>query len=171
MIESSLTALEGNLSHLDLPGVIQMLSHSRQNGSLHINSGDIDGIIVFDNGQVSHAEVGELAGDDAVIHIVKNCNHADKGVYKFVHGFTPATRTVVRSATELMLQALREIDEEEPPTDEVFDDLDSGVLHRRQRHHARSDQDRVRRENMEVFAFPDADAAFQQTTQQLRRGD
>jgi CheY-like chemotaxis protein len=120
MLESSLTALEGNLSHLDLPGVIQMLSHSRQNGSLHINSGDIDGVIVFDNGQVSHAEVGELAGDDAVIHIVKNCNHADKGVYKFVHGFTPATHTVVRSATELMLQALREIDEEERPTDEVL---------------------------------------------------
>jgi len=119
MLESSLTALEGNLSHLDLPGVIQMLSHSRQNGSLHINCGDTDGIIVFDNGQVSHAEVGDLSGDDAVIHIVKNCNHADKGVYKFVHGFIPANRTVERSATELMLQALREIDEAEP-TGEVL---------------------------------------------------
>lgn len=120
MLESSLTALEGNLSHLDLPGVIQMLSHSRQNGSLHINSGDTDGIIVFDNGQVSHAETAELVGDDAVIQIVKNCNRAEEGVYKFIHGFTPATRTVLRSATELMLQALREIDEDERPLDEVL---------------------------------------------------
>jgi CheY-like chemotaxis protein len=120
MLESSLTALEGNLSHLDLPGVIQMLSHSRQSGSLHINSGETDGIIVFDNGQVSHAETNELVGDDAVIQIVKNCNCAEKGVYKFIHGFTPATRTVLRSATELMLQALREIDEQERPSDEVL---------------------------------------------------
>jgi Domain of unknown function (DUF4388) len=120
MLESSLTALEGNLSHLDLPGVIQMLSHSRQSGSLHINSGDTDGIIVFDNGQVSHAETADVVGDDAVIQIVKNCNKADEGVYKFIHGFTPATRTVLRSATELMLQALREIDEEDRPLDEVL---------------------------------------------------
>jgi CheY-like chemotaxis protein len=120
MLESSLTALEGNLSHLDLPGVIQMLSHSRQNGSLHINSGETDGIIVFDNGQVSHAETVDVVGDDAVIQIVKNCNRAEEGVYKFIHGFTPATRTVLRSATELMLQALREIDEDERPLDEVL---------------------------------------------------
>jgi CheY-like chemotaxis protein len=120
MLESSLTALEGNLSHLDLPGVIQMLSHSRQTGSLHINSDDTDGVIVFDNGQVSHAEANESVGDDAVIQIVKNCNKAEKGVYKFIHGFAPATRTVMRSATELMLQALREIDEEERPMDEVL---------------------------------------------------
>jgi len=120
MLESSLTALEGNLSHLDLPGVIQMLSHSRQNGSLHINSGSTDGIIVFDNGQVSHAETSDVVGDDAVIQIVKNCNSAEEGVYKFIHGFTPATRTVLRSATELMLQALREIDEDERPLDEVL---------------------------------------------------
>lgn len=120
MLESSLTALEGNLSHLDLPGVIQMLSHSRQSGSLHINSVDTDGVIVFDNGQVSHAEAGELVGDDAVIHIVKNCNRAEAGVYKFIHGFTPAMRTVMRSATELMLQALREFDEDDRPSDEVL---------------------------------------------------
>jgi CheY-like chemotaxis protein len=120
MLDVSQTALEGNLSHLDLPGVIQMLSHSRQSGSLHINSGDTDGVIVFDNGQVSHAEAVDLVGDDAVIQIVKNCNRAEKGVYKFIHGFTPATRTVLRSATELMLQALREIDEQERPSDEVL---------------------------------------------------
>jgi hypothetical protein len=87
---------------------------------LHINSDDTDGIIVFDNGQVSHAEANEAVGDDAVIQIVKNCNKAEKGVYKFIHGFAPATRTVLRSATELMLQALREIDEEERPMDEVL---------------------------------------------------
>jgi hypothetical protein len=54
------------------------------------------------------------------VEIVKTCNHADKGVYKFIHGFTPATRTVMRSATELMLEALRQVDEDARPSDEVM---------------------------------------------------
>ncbi len=120
MLESSQTSLEGNLSHLDLPGVIQMLQHSRQSGSLHINAGETDGILIFDGGQLTHAEAGDLVGDDAVIQIVKYCNKVESGVYKFIHGYAPGTRTVLHSATELMLQALREIDEEQEqqPSDE-----------------------------------------------------
>lgn len=113
MLGSSDTALSGSLSHLDLPGVIQMLTHSRQTGALHINAGALDGIIFFDGGDVSHAEAGDMIGDDAVVHIVKNCNQSTSGVYKFVPGATAATRTVLKSATELMLDALREVDEDE----------------------------------------------------------
>jgi CheY-like chemotaxis protein len=112
MLNTAETALEGSLSHLDLPGVIQMLGHSRQTGALHINAGATDGIIFFDGGEVSHAESGDLVGDDAVVHIVMRCDTAEKGVYKFVPGDTAATRTVLRSVTELMLDALRALDEE-----------------------------------------------------------
>jgi hypothetical protein len=35
----------------------------------------------------------------------------DSGSYKFLPGESAATRTVLRSATELMLNALRELDE------------------------------------------------------------
>ena len=113
MLGAADTALSGSLSHLDLPGVVQMLNHSRQTGALHVNAGMLDGIIFFDGGDVSHAEAGDMIGDDAVIHIVKNCNNSVVGVYKFVPGATAATRTVLRSATELMLDALREVDEGE----------------------------------------------------------
>ena len=112
MLHTSETALEGNLSHLDLPGIIQMLGHSRQTGVLYVNAGAIDGIIFLLAGDVIHAEAGDIVGDDAVVHIVKACNDVDYGVYKFVPGSTAATRTVLRSVTELMLEALREIDEE-----------------------------------------------------------
>ncbi len=113
MLTGSETALSGSLSHLDLPGVIQMLGHSRQTGALHVNAGETDGIIFFDAGDISHAEAGDLIGDDAVVLIVKTCNGMESGVYKFVPGATAATRTVLRSATELMLDALREADESE----------------------------------------------------------
>jgi CheY-like chemotaxis protein len=112
MLGSSDTALEGSLSHLDLPGVIQMLGHSRQTGALHVNAIATDGIIFFDGGDVTHAESGDLVGDDAVVYIIKSCEGLEKGVYKFVPGVTAATRTVLRSVTELMLDALRALDEE-----------------------------------------------------------
>jgi CheY-like chemotaxis protein len=112
MLDTADTALEGSLSHLDLPGVIQMLAHSRQTGSLHVNASMTDGIIFFDAGEIAHAESGELIGEDAVVHVIKSCEGLEKGVYKFVPGITAGTRTVLRSVTELMLEALRALDEE-----------------------------------------------------------
>ena len=115
MLGSSDTALSGNLTHLDLPGVVQMLSQSRQTGALHVNSSELDGIIFFDAGAISHSESGDLIGDEAVVDIVKRCNRVDNGVYKFVPGASAATRTVLRSPTELLLGALREVDESANP--------------------------------------------------------
>jgi CheY-like chemotaxis protein len=107
------TALSGNLSQFDLPGVIQMLGQARQTGAMHINAGDTDGIIFFEGGEILHAECGMLFGDEAVTQIVKSCQGAGKGVYKFVYGATAAQRTVLRSATDLLLDAMREFDEGE----------------------------------------------------------
>jgi len=111
MLAASDTALSGNLSHLDLPGVMQMLEQARQTGALNINAGDIDGVIFFEGGQIFHAECGPAFGDEAVTQIVKTCQGAGKGVYKFVYGATAAQRTVLRAATDLLLDALREFDE------------------------------------------------------------
>jgi DNA-binding response OmpR family regulator len=111
MLGSSDTALSGSLSHMDLPGVVQMLTHTRQSGALYVNANSIDGIIFFESGNVTHAECGDLAGDEAVVQIVKLCNGMESGSYKFLPGESAATRTVLRSATELMLNALRELDE------------------------------------------------------------
>ena len=112
MLESNQTVLEGSLSHLDLPGVIQMLAHSRQSGVLYVNTETIDGTVFLSRGDLLHAEVGETIGDDAVVRIIKTCNGVTHGVYKFVPGSLEATRTVFRSVTELLLDAMREIDEE-----------------------------------------------------------
>lgn len=113
MLGNAESVLSGNLSHLDLPGVIQMLVHSRQTGVLHINAHEIDGTIFLNTGELFHAESGDKVGDEAVVQIVQNCNHVEDGVYKFVPGVTAATRTVQRTATDLMLDALREFDEGE----------------------------------------------------------
>lgn len=111
MLGSSDTAFTGNLSHLDLPGILQMLAHSRQTGALYINAEGVDGVVFFENGAITHAEIGDMIGDEAVVRIVKCSNGIENGSYKFVPGESATTRTVLRSATELMLEALRELDE------------------------------------------------------------
>ncbi|HYL64386.1 MAG TPA: DUF4388 domain-containing protein [Candidatus Methylomirabilis sp.] len=111
MLAQSDTSLTGSLTHQDLPGVIQMLTHAHQTGSLHINTAETDGLLFFDAGEITHAECGSLFGDEAVIHIVKSCAQAGEGVYKFAYGTTSPQRTVLRSATDLMLDAMREYDE------------------------------------------------------------
>jgi len=118
MLTSAETDLSGNLQHLDLPGVIQMLGQARQTGALHINAVEADGIIFFEGGEISHAECGMLFGDEAVTQIVATCQSADKGVYKFVYGATATQRTVLRSATDLLLDAMREFDESQRDTEE-----------------------------------------------------
>lgn len=88
-----------------------MLSQARQTGALHVNATDLDALLFFDAGEVTHAECGNYFGDEAVIYILKNCVLGNEGNYKFVYGATSVQRTVLRSSTDLMLDAMREIDE------------------------------------------------------------
>jgi len=111
MLAQSDTSLSGSLTHHDLPGVMQMLGHAHQTGALHINAGETDAVLFFDAGEVTHAECGNLFGDEAVIHILKSCVNGGEGVYKFAYGTSSTQRTVLRSSTDLMLDAMREYDE------------------------------------------------------------
>jgi CheY-like chemotaxis protein len=111
MLGQADTSLSGNLTHHDLTGVMQMLAQAHQTGALTINAGETDAVLFFDAGTIVHAECGSLFGDEAVLDILKSCVRAGSGVYKFVYGVATAQRTVLRSATDLMLDAMREFDE------------------------------------------------------------
>src|SRR5262249_39735031 len=45
MLAQSDTSLNSNLTHHDLTGVMQMLGHAHQTGSLHINAGQTDAVL------------------------------------------------------------------------------------------------------------------------------
>lgn len=111
MLGQADTSLSGNLTHHDLTGVMQMLGQAHQTGALTINAGETDAVLFFDAGEIVHAECGPLFGDEAVLDILKSCVRCGSGVYKFVYGAATAQRTVLRSATDLMLDAMRDFDE------------------------------------------------------------
>src|SRR5947207_12824622 len=83
MLDKSDTSLSGNLTHHDLTGVMQMLGHAHQTGALHINAGEIDGVLFYDGGEIRHAQRENMSGDDAVSDILKTCGNSNKAVYKF----------------------------------------------------------------------------------------
>jgi DNA-binding response OmpR family regulator len=124
MLTPAETALDGRLSLVDLPGVIQMIEQSRQTGALHVNAGSTDGIIFFNTGEVIHAESGLMAGDDAIVCLIKTCQRNKDGVYKFIPGSAPTLRTVHCNLSGLIMDALREIDEEDRDKAAMFEDME-----------------------------------------------
>lgn len=111
MLSTADTSLSGNLAHLDLPGIIQMLDQGRQTGALHVNAGQTDAVMFFESGEIHHAECGKLIGEEAVIQIIKECQQTAMGSYKLVTGRIANRRSVHRRATDLLLDAMREFDD------------------------------------------------------------
>jgi CheY-like chemotaxis protein len=118
MLSTAETSLSGNLAHLDLPGIIQMLDQGRQTGALHVNAGETDAVMFFEGGEIHHAECGKLIGEPAVIQIIKDCQQTGMGSYKLVAGTIASQRTVHRRATDLLLDAMHEFDESQRQTAE-----------------------------------------------------
>ena len=118
MLSTAETSLSGNLAHLDLPGIIQMLDQGRQTGALHVNAGETDAVMFFEGGEIHHAECGKLIGEPAVIQIIKDCQQTGMGSYKLVAGTIASQRTVHRRATDLLLDAMHEFDESHRQTAE-----------------------------------------------------
>jgi DNA-binding response OmpR family regulator len=111
MLSTSDASLSGSLAHLDLPGLIQLLDQSRKTGALHVNAGKVDAVLFFESGEIHHAECGKLVGEEAVMQIVKDCHESSVGFYKLVVGTVANQRTVHRRSMDLLLDAMRELDE------------------------------------------------------------
>jgi CheY-like chemotaxis protein len=121
MLSTTDTSLSGNLEHLDLPGIMQMLDQTRKTGALHVNAGETDAVLFFESGEIHHAECGTLTGEEAVLQIIKNCQKSGSGAYKLIAGTTSNLRTVHRRSMDLLLDALREFDEEnQHPAEKEF---------------------------------------------------
>jgi DNA-binding response OmpR family regulator len=111
MLSATDASLSGSLAHLDLPGIIQMLDQSQKTGALHVNAGKADAVLFFVSGEIHHAECEKLFGEEAVMQIVKDCHQSGVGFYKLVAGTIANQRTVHRRSMDLLLDALRELDE------------------------------------------------------------
>ncbi len=100
-------ALQGSLSELSLPDVIQMVSVSGKTGVFSVSRLGEVGRIFLREGQIVDAAVGSLRGDNAVYEMAIWA----EGDFTFNPGEETDTVTIHLSNANLMMEAARRLDE------------------------------------------------------------
>lgn len=100
-------AFQGSLKELPLPDIIQLVSVSGKTGKFTLSRDQDRGYIYLKNGQMVHATVGELVGEEA-IYALAIWNQGD---FQFGAGEEPEHQTITKSNTNLLMEAARRLDE------------------------------------------------------------
>ena len=100
-------AFQGSLRELPLPDIIQLVAVSGKTGVFALKNGGESGKIFLRKGQIVHAAVGTLVGEQAVYELARWL----QGEFVFTPGTEPEGETIERSNTNLLMEAARQIDE------------------------------------------------------------
>jgi hypothetical protein len=100
-------ALQGSLTELSLPDVIQLVSVSGKTGAFNLNRDGEIGKIFLKEGQIVDAAVGTLRGEHAVYEMAI----WSQGDFSFNPGEETDQTTVHKSNANLMMEAARRLDE------------------------------------------------------------
>jgi hypothetical protein len=101
-------AFQGSLKELPLPDIIQLVSVSGKTGVFALRrDGDATGEIYLRGGQIVHAQVGDLQGEEAMYELAI----WPEGDFVFTPGKETDVTTIQKSNTNLLMEAARRIDE------------------------------------------------------------
>jgi len=99
--------LEGNLQMMSLASIIQINCEERNQALLTLNHLGEGGTIFFKNGEMVHAETGDLVGDEAIYSLLS----WEEGTFKVKMGVEPSLKTIDKNWSGLLLEGMRRIDE------------------------------------------------------------
>ena len=100
-------AFQGSLKELPLPDIIQLVSVSGKTGKFVLTRESDRGLIYLKNGQMVHAAVGDLVGEEAIYSLAI----WSSGDFQFTAGDEPERQTITKSNTNLLMEAARRLDE------------------------------------------------------------
>jgi len=100
-------AFQGSLSELHLPDIIQLISVSGKTGVFHLVDGAHRGEIYLHEGKIVHAQLEDVAGEEAVYALAI----WNQGDFKFDPGVASEVKTISKSNTNLLMEAARRLDE------------------------------------------------------------
>jgi len=100
-------AFQGSLAELHLPDIIQLISVSGKTGVFHLTDGGLQGQIYLNDGKIVHAELDDVAGEEAVYALAI----WSQGDFRFDPGVATEHRTISKSNTNLLMEAARRLDE------------------------------------------------------------
>lgn len=102
---------QGVLRRVGLQDVLQMECLARSSSVLDISTAEAHGAIFVKDGQIIHAQMGQLAGEEAFNHLLS----LSGGQFNLKPFTEPPTRTISGSWEFLLMEAARKRDEAQDP--------------------------------------------------------
>ena len=100
-------SFQGSIQELPVPDIIQLVSVSGKTGMFTLVRGAERGFIYLKNGQMIHAKLGDLTGEEAVYALAI----WSTGEFQFNQGEEPDNVTIDKPNTSLLMESARRLDE------------------------------------------------------------
>ncbi len=100
-------SFQGSIQELPVPDIIQLVSVSGKTGMFTLVRGVERGYIYLKNGQMVHARVSDLTGEEAIYALAI----WSSGDFQFTPGEEADTVSIEKSNTSLLMEAARRLDE------------------------------------------------------------
>src|SRR5215471_8541262 len=100
-------SFQGSIQELPVPDIIQLVSVSGKTGMFTLVRGSERGYIYLRAGQMVHARIGDLVGEEAVYALAI----WSSGDFQFSPAEEPDAVTIEKSNTSLLMESARRLDE------------------------------------------------------------
>lgn len=114
--------IEGGLTEMPLPDLLQMFSMNKKEGRLYLSRGKEKGDIWFQGGNIIDAAIGDVAGDKALFRLLA----WRSGKFKFLTSRVNVPHKINRPTDSLIMEGLRQYDEWESLKDK-FPKMDDNL--------------------------------------------
>jgi response regulator RpfG family c-di-GMP phosphodiesterase len=111
----SYEGIRGRLAEMNLFEIIQVLGHGLKTALVTLRDDSHEGKVYFVHGQIRHAVFENLAGPEAFVEILK----MRRGNFMIEHGISTPTRSILQSNDSLLLQSMKQMDEEDSTNNTV----------------------------------------------------
>jgi CheY-like chemotaxis protein len=106
-LKSEVQEIEGSLSQLSIPDLMQILGMNKRSGKLTLERGNERGEIVVVDGRPVNARVGRAEGEKALFRLLV----WSEGSFTFSPGNTGGKPRIQRAVDDALLEAMRQADE------------------------------------------------------------
>lgn len=100
-------SFQGSIQELPVPDIIQLVSVSGKTGMFTLVRGNERGFIYLKTGQMVHARLGDLTGEEAIYALAI----WSSGDFQFTPGEETDVTSIEKSNTSLLMEAARRLDE------------------------------------------------------------
>jgi predicted regulator of Ras-like GTPase activity (Roadblock/LC7/MglB family) len=113
-------ALAGNLRDMALTDLIQITCQEQRQACLILRQGGEEAKLYFDEGEIVHAQMGDLQGEEVVYQTLA----WHDGEFEMETGVTPTSRTIETPWSALLMNGLQRYDEDLWDETELFKETD-----------------------------------------------